>query len=335
MPLVGSLVTVLPKGFYSISSDQAPSPADGRGGTRMTFTMTLLPPIGSTVAEIGYTARVEDVDHPEGDRVDRRRPAAEEPEPVDRRGELPGWCRHRGHAHRRCRADRLEPAQAARRRRHAARWPDPAARRCDAAQRRAGWRGRPGCEQAGCRGRRCGERRRPSWPPASSGAKNGSGELADGLGKLADGNKKLADGLQQLDRRPRPGLRLAGPGLRPRSDQRRPATAGGRRGPARRLRRICRRCAPASTTRIGAGWRRATRRPAPGARSRSRRPEQPGCTLSNPTSPTNPCGVKEALAGAERRADHDQGRTRPGRGQGCQRRPARSPTRRTRRTRAA
>ena len=27
----------------------------------MTFTMTLLPPVGSTVAEIGYTARVEDV----------------------------------------------------------------------------------------------------------------------------------------------------------------------------------------------------------------------------------------------------------------------------------
>ena len=59
-PLVGSLVTVLPKSFYSVASDQATMSADGRGGTRMTFTMTLLPPIGSTVAKIGYTAKVSD-----------------------------------------------------------------------------------------------------------------------------------------------------------------------------------------------------------------------------------------------------------------------------------
>ncbi len=61
MPLVGSLVTVLPKGYYSVASDQATISGDGRGGTRMTFTMTLLPPVGSAVAEFGYTARVEDV----------------------------------------------------------------------------------------------------------------------------------------------------------------------------------------------------------------------------------------------------------------------------------
>ena len=60
MPLVGSLVTVLPKGFYSVRSDQATTSADGRGGTRMTYTMTLLPPIGSPVAELSYTAQVED-----------------------------------------------------------------------------------------------------------------------------------------------------------------------------------------------------------------------------------------------------------------------------------
>lgn len=58
MPLVGSLTTVLPKGFYSVRSDQATISADGRGGTRMTFTMTLLPPIGTAVAEFGYTAQV-------------------------------------------------------------------------------------------------------------------------------------------------------------------------------------------------------------------------------------------------------------------------------------
>ncbi|MCY7373929.1 MAG: hypothetical protein LH461_09585, partial [Spirochaetaceae bacterium] len=60
MPLAGQLVTVLPKDFYSVRSDQATISADGRGGTRMTFTMTLLPPVGNAVAEIGYTAQVSD-----------------------------------------------------------------------------------------------------------------------------------------------------------------------------------------------------------------------------------------------------------------------------------
>jgi len=61
LPLVGSLTTVLPRSFYSVRSDQATVTADGRGGTRMTFTMTLLPPVGSATAEFGYTAEVEDL----------------------------------------------------------------------------------------------------------------------------------------------------------------------------------------------------------------------------------------------------------------------------------
>ena len=61
LPLVGSLATVLPKNFYSVRSDQATVTADGRGATRVTFTMTLLPPIGSPVAEFGYTAQVSDI----------------------------------------------------------------------------------------------------------------------------------------------------------------------------------------------------------------------------------------------------------------------------------
>jgi putative membrane protein len=60
MPLVGSLVTLLPKEFYSVRSDQATASADGRGATRLTFTMTLLPPVGSATAEFGYTAEVQD-----------------------------------------------------------------------------------------------------------------------------------------------------------------------------------------------------------------------------------------------------------------------------------
>ena len=59
-PLVGSLTTQLPRNFYSVASPQATISGDGRGGTRLTFTMTLLPPIGSTTAEIGYTAQVTD-----------------------------------------------------------------------------------------------------------------------------------------------------------------------------------------------------------------------------------------------------------------------------------
>ena len=60
LPLVGSLTTVLPRTFYSVRSDQATVTADGRGGTRVTFTMTLLPPVGGLVAEFGYEADVED-----------------------------------------------------------------------------------------------------------------------------------------------------------------------------------------------------------------------------------------------------------------------------------
>jgi len=59
LPMVGSLTTVAPDTFSDVTSEQANMAGDGRGGTKMSFTMTLFPPIGSDTATFGYTARVE------------------------------------------------------------------------------------------------------------------------------------------------------------------------------------------------------------------------------------------------------------------------------------
>jgi putative membrane protein len=60
LPMVGSLSTVLPSSFTDVESEQANMAGDGRGGTKMSFTMTLFPPIGKPVAEFGYTATISD-----------------------------------------------------------------------------------------------------------------------------------------------------------------------------------------------------------------------------------------------------------------------------------
>ena len=60
VPMVGSLTTVAPPNFTNVSSDQANLAGDGKGGTKMSFTMTLFPPIGSTTAVFGYTADITD-----------------------------------------------------------------------------------------------------------------------------------------------------------------------------------------------------------------------------------------------------------------------------------
>jgi len=60
IPMVGSLTTTLPSSFTHVRSDEANKAGDGRGGTRLTFTMTLFEPIGSAVAEFGYTADITD-----------------------------------------------------------------------------------------------------------------------------------------------------------------------------------------------------------------------------------------------------------------------------------
>jgi putative membrane protein len=60
IPMVGSLTTVLPSTFTDVSSAQANMAGDGRGGTKLSFTMTLFGPIGSATSEFGYTARIKD-----------------------------------------------------------------------------------------------------------------------------------------------------------------------------------------------------------------------------------------------------------------------------------
>ena len=60
IPIVGSLTTVAPSSFTNVTSAQANMAGDGKGGTKMSFTMTLFPPIGSDTAEFGYTADITD-----------------------------------------------------------------------------------------------------------------------------------------------------------------------------------------------------------------------------------------------------------------------------------
>ena len=60
VPIVGSLSTVAPSTFTHVTSEQANLAGDGEGGTKLSFTMTLFPPIGSTTATFGYTADITD-----------------------------------------------------------------------------------------------------------------------------------------------------------------------------------------------------------------------------------------------------------------------------------
>ncbi|MBO3089758.1 hypothetical protein [Cellulomonas dongxiuzhuiae] len=58
IPFVGQLTTTLPPSFTAVTSQEANMAGDGRGGTKMSYTMTLFPPIGSPTAEFGYTAQI-------------------------------------------------------------------------------------------------------------------------------------------------------------------------------------------------------------------------------------------------------------------------------------
>ena len=60
IPMVGSLTTTVPSNFTDVNSKQANLAGDGKGGTKLSFTMTLFPPLGSDTAEFGYTANVTD-----------------------------------------------------------------------------------------------------------------------------------------------------------------------------------------------------------------------------------------------------------------------------------
>jgi len=64
IPMVGQLTTTLPSTFTAVTSDEANMAGDGRGGTKLSYTMTLFPPIGSPTAEFGYTAQIRNGEIP-------------------------------------------------------------------------------------------------------------------------------------------------------------------------------------------------------------------------------------------------------------------------------
>lgn len=67
VPLVGSLATTLPAGFTRVEPNGASTAGDGKGGTKLSYTMTLFPPLGSDTAELTYAATVEDAVVPQVD----------------------------------------------------------------------------------------------------------------------------------------------------------------------------------------------------------------------------------------------------------------------------
>ncbi|HSE71973.1 MAG TPA: hypothetical protein VLA97_14515, partial [Nocardioidaceae bacterium] len=60
IPMVGSLTTTVPGNFTEVRSEKANIAGDGKGGTKLSFTMTLFPPLGSDTAELSYTAKITD-----------------------------------------------------------------------------------------------------------------------------------------------------------------------------------------------------------------------------------------------------------------------------------
>lgn len=60
VPFAGSLTTTLPENFSDVEAPKGVRAGDGRGGTKLSFTLTLFPPIGATETEVGWTARVRD-----------------------------------------------------------------------------------------------------------------------------------------------------------------------------------------------------------------------------------------------------------------------------------
>ncbi|MFC0625214.1 hypothetical protein [Kribbella deserti] len=67
IPMVGQLATVLPPEFTDVTSAEANKAGDGKGGTKLSFTVTLFPPVGAATAEFGWAAEVKDAVIPEAE----------------------------------------------------------------------------------------------------------------------------------------------------------------------------------------------------------------------------------------------------------------------------
>lgn len=64
IPMVGSFTTTLPSSFRDVVAEGANAAGDGKGGTTLSFTMTLFPPIGADRTTFGYTAKIKDGEVP-------------------------------------------------------------------------------------------------------------------------------------------------------------------------------------------------------------------------------------------------------------------------------
>ncbi len=64
-PIAGSFNTVLSAGFSNVASPEAAVAADGRGNTKVQWSLTLLPPLSAPQATFGYTADIVDGSIPE------------------------------------------------------------------------------------------------------------------------------------------------------------------------------------------------------------------------------------------------------------------------------
>lgn len=60
IPIVGSMATTVPSSFTDVTSEQANIAGDGKGGTKLSFTMTLFPPLGANEMQFSYRAQVSD-----------------------------------------------------------------------------------------------------------------------------------------------------------------------------------------------------------------------------------------------------------------------------------
>lgn len=67
LPYVGTMQTVLPSGYGDISAPGASLGGDGRGATKLSYTLVLFEPLGSTKAMLSYEARVTDAAIPQVD----------------------------------------------------------------------------------------------------------------------------------------------------------------------------------------------------------------------------------------------------------------------------
>lgn len=57
-PIVGTLNLDLPPGFTDVTAAGATTSGDGSGGTRLSYSMMLFPPLGATEQKFSYTARI-------------------------------------------------------------------------------------------------------------------------------------------------------------------------------------------------------------------------------------------------------------------------------------